>query len=204
MVHPVKTPLNVARVVTHLTLDAVRHPLQTAGGVVTMGRGVVTAVVTGHRADTTSSVVESAGPVAQPAPGGEEETVKKQGDPLTKGTRAREDTLEPAAGPDESAAEPAASPADVPAHEQIVTEPSAVTGPGDAEEIPSPAVQPEDEDEEVVTPVGTTGAGPAVNPDTTESDLQQPGTEPLMDPATTKRIKQETETLRKASDWQKG
>lgn len=70
-------------------------------------------------------------------------------------------------------------------------------------EIPSSAVQPEDEDIEVITPVGTTGAGPGYNPDTTESSLQQPGTEPLMDPATTKRIKSEADTLRRASDPRK-
>jgi hypothetical protein len=79
-----------------------------------------------------------------------------------------------------------------------------VTAAGDDEEIPSPAVQPSDEDVEVTTPVGTTGAGPGFNPDTGESDLQQPGTEPLMDPSTTKRVKKETDTLRKASDQQKG
>ncbi len=78
-----------------------------------------------------------------------------------------------------------------------------VRTPGD---IPTPAevaerIAPTDD---VTTPVGTTGAGAAYNPDTTETDLQQPGTEPLMDPATTKTIASEAETLGRAADVDKG
>jgi hypothetical protein len=57
---------------------------------------------------------------------------------------------------------------------------------------------------DVTTPVGTASAGPAYNPDTTESDLQQPGTEPLMDPATTKAVASEAATLSRAADPDKG
>jgi hypothetical protein len=56
------------------------------------------------------------------------------------------------------------------------------------------------DDVEVETPVGTTGAGEGYNPDTGETDLQQPGTEPLMDPSLTKSIKSEAETLQKAAE----
>ena len=56
---------------------------------------------------------------------------------------------------------------------------------------------------ETITPVGTRGAGVATNPDTTETDLQQPGTEPIMDPATTKAAASEAETMRRASDTDK-
>jgi hypothetical protein len=71
--------------------------------------------------------------------------------------------------------------------------------PGD---LPTPTdlaeqVSPTDE---VTTPVGTTGAGEAYNPDTGETDLQQPGTEPLMDPATTKEVASESETLRRGAE----
>ncbi len=59
------------------------------------------------------------------------------------------------------------------------------------------------EDSSVETPVGTTGADPAVNPSTAESDLQQVGTEPLMDPSLTNRIKSESETAARASDVDK-
>ncbi len=53
---------------------------------------------------------------------------------------------------------------------------------------------------DVKTPVGTTGAGSGINPDTGEADLQQPGTEPLMDPSLTKSVKSEADTMRRAAD----
>jgi hypothetical protein len=58
--------------------------------------------------------------------------------------------------------------------------------------------------EDVITPVGTPAADVGHNPDTTDTDLQQPGTEPLMDPTTTKAVASETEILRKAADPDKG
>lgn len=53
---------------------------------------------------------------------------------------------------------------------------------------------------DVETPVGTTGAGVGSNPSTAEAGLQQPDTEPLMDPALTKAIKSESETMRKGAE----
>lgn len=58
--------------------------------------------------------------------------------------------------------------------------------------------------EEVSTPVGTTGAGKAHNPDTAETDLQQPGTEPLMDPSLTKTIVAEAKIGARGADTDKG
>jgi len=57
---------------------------------------------------------------------------------------------------------------------------------------------------EVTTPVGTTAADTATNPDTTEHDLQQPGTEPLLDPSTAKAVRSQQETLGRAADPDKG
>jgi hypothetical protein len=54
-------------------------------------------------------------------------------------------------------------------------------------------------DVDVTTPVGTTGAGSGFNPDTAEADLQQPQTEPLVDPALTKTVKSTQRTAKKAS-----
>ncbi|WP_224280075.1 hypothetical protein [Nocardioides lacusdianchii] len=54
------------------------------------------------------------------------------------------------------------------------------------------------------TPSGIPAAGDATNPDTTETDLHQPGTEPLMDPATVKAVKSESDVLRRAADTDKG
>ena len=54
-------------------------------------------------------------------------------------------------------------------------------------------------DVDVETPVGTTGAGVGYNPDTAEADLQQPQTQPLVDPALTKQVKAAARTGKKAS-----
>ncbi len=97
----------------------------------------------------------------------------------------------------ELAAEPAAPP--------VATEPSAPVAKADADEALRDAAQVRaEEDREVTTPVGTTGADVGRNPDTTETGLQQPGTEPLMDPATTKAIKTEAERASRAADPEKG
>jgi hypothetical protein len=53
----------------------------------------------------------------------------------------------------------------------------------------------------LTTPVGTTAAGESAMPNT---DLQQPGTEPLMDPATVNAVKSEAETMQRAADPDKG
>jgi hypothetical protein len=55
-------------------------------------------------------------------------------------------------------------------------------------------------DVEVTTPVGTTGAGPAHNPDTAEADLQQRGTEDIVEPSTAKRLRKEAERMRRAAE----
>lgn len=71
--------------------------------------------------------------------------------------------------------------------------------PVEAEELDEPDI-----DADVITPAGTTGVAPGENPDTGTTDLQQPGTEPLMDPSTTKAVRSEAETLRKAAEQDKG
>lgn len=60
------------------------------------------------------------------------------------------------------------------------------------------------EDTSVTTPVGTTGADVATNPSTTDTGLQQVGTEPLMDPATTKAVASEARIGARAADPDKG
>jgi hypothetical protein len=74
------------------------------------------------------------------------------------------------------------------------------------DEMPTPADLAEriERSPDVTTPVGTTGAGHATNPDTTDTDLQQPGTEPLMDPATTKAVASEQAMMSRAADTDKG
>lgn len=58
--------------------------------------------------------------------------------------------------------------------------------------------------DDVITPSGIPAAGVGVNPDTTETDLHQPGTEPLMDPATVKAVASEAAVLSRAADPDKG
>lgn len=59
-------------------------------------------------------------------------------------------------------------------------------------------------DLDIDTPVHTTGADVGYNPDTAEADLQQPGTEPLLDPSLTKAVKKEQDTLHQAAEPDKG
>ena len=56
----------------------------------------------------------------------------------------------------------------------------------------------------VRTPSGIPAADEGFNPDTAETDLHQPGTEPLMDPATVKSVKSEAEVMQRAADRDKG
>ena len=58
-------------------------------------------------------------------------------------------------------------------------------------------------EDELRTPSGIPAADEGHNPDTAETDLLQPGTEPLMDPATVKSVKSETEVLQRAADLDK-
>ncbi len=98
--------------------------------------------------------------------------------------------------PTPSVTEPADTPG-WPETEPLTQTPGDVPTPADLAERVFPA-------DDVTTPVGTTGAGAAYNPDTAETDLQQPGTEPLMDPSTTKAVASESEILRRAADPDKG
>ena len=103
--------------------------------------------------------------------------------------------------PDPAASEPLAEPAEerkVHGDPVVPKKASARSAPATTAEVAA------GEDSEVTTPVGTTGADVATNPDTTETDLQQPGTEPLMDPSTVKAVASETETLTKGADTDKG
>jgi hypothetical protein len=57
---------------------------------------------------------------------------------------------------------------------------------------------------DIETPVGTTGADVAFNPDTAEADLQQPSTEPLLDPSLTKEVIADTQIGAGGADVRKG
>ena len=59
------------------------------------------------------------------------------------------------------------------------------------------------EGEDLRTPSGIPAADEGHDPDTTEHDLHRPGTGPLMDPATVKSIKSESEVMQRAADTNK-
>ncbi len=92
--------------------------------------------------------------------------------------------------------------------EAFATEPTAVSRDSehgraaDDEQIDEWYAEHDADDPDLETPVGTTAADVGYNPDTAETDLQQPGTESLLDPGTAKAIRSESETMRRAADPQ--
>jgi hypothetical protein len=56
------------------------------------------------------------------------------------------------------------------------------------------------EGEGVATPAGTSGAAPGNNPDTAESDLNQPGTEGIVEESTAKAVASKSARMRKAAE----
>lgn len=168
----VGTIAKLAENVVGRTMHAVIHPIETVSYVAGMARGAASAVIGGVRPGERHA---TNGEWVPPQPG---EKIAGMPD------------LAPPLPPMEG--------------EQFATEPSSPSrnaehgGPGD-DSIDS--WQEEwDNDADVETPVGTTGAGPGFNPSTGETDLQQPDTEPLMDPSLTKAVKSEAEIMQKASD----
>lgn len=130
------------------------------------------------------------------------------GDEFDAATPDRTTTPAPAA-PD-PVSDPATEP--VPEPEPEPTPPTRATDPGLAasEEQPvSPSGMAmtdayDDMDEDVFTPSGIPAADEATNPDTAETDLHQPDTEPLLDPATAKAVASEAKTMRKAASRKRG
>jgi hypothetical protein len=67
------------------------------------------------------------------------------------------------------------------------------------------AAEPEaDKGGDVRTPSGIPAAGEGTNPSTTEPSLEQPGTEPLVDPATAKQVASESRTMQQAAETHPG
>jgi hypothetical protein len=202
-----------------------RHPIGTASygvgiakGVAEVGFSVARTLIGGRQHEDVTDPVPMPEPTPPPAPaptpppapapGPGPEPVPPpeptpQPSPLDVDDRVDEGERPIDAGEDVTGAEAAEESLDA-----METEPQAASrqgahgGPDPEEQLANWGDELTD-DVEVQTPVGTTGAGEGFNPDTGETDLQQPGTEPLMDPATTKAVKSEAETLRKAADQDK-
>jgi hypothetical protein len=196
--HPVKLLERAASTAAH----TVRHPISSASYAAGIARGIAGAaihVVGGHR--STSSPDQSV-----PTPRQSETAGRST--PTTgprKPERVPKPVPPPAAPEDVTVIEPE------PPHESFATEPKASSrnsahgGPGNDAELDDWAAEVADEpDIGIETPVGTTGASAGFNPDTAETDLQQPGTEPLLDPATAKAIRSESEMMRKDAERDPG
>ena len=139
---------------------------------------------------TPAEVAENIAPAKKAA--AKKTAAKKAAKETTATTATPGDKLPPKKKPAEKTAD---QPAD-----------STAETPADAEpNLPRSAVDVRDSDDvDVTTPVGTSAAGEATNPDTDEHDLQQPGTPPLMDPGTVHAVQSEAETMQKAADVDKG
>lgn len=119
--------------------------------------------------------------------------------------RAARDVLESSDAPMRDAADPASViPTPEPETEPFPSPfPSPDPGPGGPEPVPEPVPEPEPVSgpgyDPVVTPAGIEAAEPGVNPHTGESDLHQPGTEDLLDPATAKAMRSEAAMMQRAA-----
>ena len=179
--HPVKLLESAASGAAH----AIRHPISSAAYAAGIARGLAGAALHGATVDGHDSDVggTDARPSHMPA--------------QRRVPAAEHDDVPP--------------PEPTPLHESFATEPKAASR---QSEHGRPATDAEidawideamarggdTEDVDIETPVGTTGVSAGYNPDTAEADLQQPGTEPLMDPSTTKAVKSESEMLRKDAE----
>ena len=187
LMEPVKLLERAASTAAH----AVRHPISSTAYAVGVVRGLAGAAVHGVTVRPHDR---------EPSPGQEQSRERP-----TERPHVVEQRTAPAAEQD------VPPPSPTPLHESFATEPTATSresahGRSADAEIDAWAEEATDFDDDVdiETPVGTTGAGVGHNPDTAEADLQQPGTEPLLDPSTAKAVRSEAAMMQKAADPDKG
>lgn len=179
--HPVKLLERAASGAAH----AIRHPISSTAYAAGVARGLAGAALHGRTADGHDPDLGSSDARAHHMPA------------QRRGPAAEYDDVPP--------------PEPTPLHESFATEPKATSRrsehgrPASDEEIDAwideaMARGGGTDDVDIETSVGTTGVSAGYNPDTAEADLQQPGTEPLMDPSTTKAVKSESEMLRKDAE----
>jgi hypothetical protein len=217
-----KTVGSLAHGAVSTAVSAARHPLSTASvaaglvkGTAEAGVGLVRGVVRGQsptEAAPTSPEVEeevedSSAPETDRA---EPEAHGAQPEAAPEGPREPQVVPKPVPTIDELP-EPIVIEADDTPGEAFHTEPKVASrdaehggAPDDREEIEGYAEELAASDIDIATPVGTTGAEVGHNPDTAESDLQQPQTPPLLDPGTINEVVSESEQLSRAADPDKG
>ena len=187
-------------------VHAVRHPISSAAYAAGIARGLAGAAVHGvlvHGHDEGVASGPSAPSQTEAGSAADSSTATRVPEPQ----RVPKPVPPPTATDDMVVIEPEHQPE----NESFATEPKAVSrdsahgGPATDAEIDAWIDEAMARDDiGVETPVGTTGAAAGHNPDTAEGDLQQPDTEPLLDPSTTKAIKAESDMMRKAADPDKG
>ncbi|MBV9830980.1 MAG: hypothetical protein JOZ82_05245 [Marmoricola sp.] len=200
----IKTVEHLARGAVGTTTHVVLHPVSTAANVVGFARGIA---ASGADLVRSSDVPRQRGGEAAPTADWASTTdTPETTEPAAEVTdqepeQAVEPDIEPdieLPGPDivlkgvpdpDDLPEPIVIEADDEPGEAFHTEPKAASRvseheglPGDREEAEGyveEVIDPEAPDIDIETPVGTTGADVGFNPDTAESDLQQPGTPPI-------------------------
>jgi hypothetical protein len=222
-----RSPLQkIQDVVVGTVRSAVTHPVDTAGkavhqvrGTFALGRSVAGAATKSatHRAASAAGSVATrvpgvGSPTVQPSapvPGPDQPVEASPADVARivekKAPAAKKAPARKAPAGKAPATKAASSPgAKLPAKKAPAKKAPAKKTPAKKTAPLSAAEVLEDAATEVTTPVGTTGADVATNPSTTDTDLQQPGTEPLLDPSLTKAVASEADTLSRAADPDKG
>jgi hypothetical protein len=180
--HPVKLLGRAAGAATH----TIRHPVESVAYAAGMARGIVAAVISG-----TTRTGQDTAPGTTPA-----------GDRAAPGRATATPGVSTSAAParPQRVAKPVPDPADLP--EPVVIEASA-EAPGEAFTTEPKATSrrsehggPDDE-AEIDQWAAEAGAGPDI-------DIEQPGTEPLLDPGTAKAIRSEAAMMQKAADPNRG
>jgi hypothetical protein len=197
-------PVKLLERAASTAVQAVRHPLSSAAYAAGIARGLAGAAVHGvlvHGRDEGATPGTSVPTQTRRTAAGSSTAA---GTP--KPQRVPKPVPPPTASDDLTVIDPGPPPESFATEPKAVSRDSAHGGPATDAEIDAwiDEAMARGDDLGVQTPVGTTGAAAGHNPDTAEADLQQPDTEPLLDPSTTKAVKAETDILRKAADRDKG
>lgn len=189
---------------TGTAVSAVRHPLSSAGYVVGLAKGATEATVSlvrGQHPDQpdAGTPTDTAQPVARDRSAEQRAPEDHEPERLVFGGQNKQAAPPqfPGGGGENFANNPSAETRDI-AHGERPADPHEVDSWTEDLDVGlgAPTL-------DIETPVGTTAADIAHNPDTDDVSLQQPDTEPLLDSSLTKSVKSESETLSRAADVDK-
>lgn len=203
-----RLPREIAGRLATGAVHAVRHPVESAAYAAGFARGIATAALRFASGDFGKGDTSGTTDREPVVPGTVDAIADTSAGPPPEPQRVGLEPGERLAAEAEEA--PPVPPTPGRPGESFENEPSAASrdsqhgGPGDdsdADDLdPDNWREGVDEGPDVTTPVGTTAADEGHNPDTGDTDLQQPDTPPLMDESTVKSVMSESETLRKAAE----